>query len=83
MAKLLETRLPTAIGSVEPELYNRMVRVLEINLGRFDPTATPQYNDTTLNKNQYAAGDVIWNTVKTFYRSIPAVNGRIYQLEPR
>jgi|TARA_R100000808_G_C2131401_1_gene140548 hypothetical protein len=64
VAKLLETRLPTAIGSVEPELYNRMVRVLEINLGRFDPTATPQYNDTTLNKNQYAAGDVIWNTSK-------------------
>ncbi len=65
MAKLLETRLPTATGSVEPELYNRMVRVLEINLGRFDPTATPQYNDSTLSRNQYAAGDVIWNTTKS------------------
>jgi hypothetical protein len=65
VAKLLETRLPTATGSVEPELYNRMVRVLEINLGRFDPTATPQYNDSTLSRNQYAAGDVIWNTTKS------------------
>ena len=65
MAKLLETRMPTAPGSVEPELYNRMVRVLEINLGRFDPTATPQYNDSTLSRNQYAAGDVIWNTTKS------------------
>ena len=65
MAKLLETRLPTATGSVEPELYNRMVRVLEINLGRFDPTATPQYNDSTLSRNQYAAGDVILNTTKS------------------
>ena len=64
MAKLLETRLPVAFNEVEPELYNRMIRILEINLGRFDPTATPQYNDSTLNENQYAAGDVIWNTSK-------------------
>jgi hypothetical protein len=65
MAKLLETRLPTAVGSVEPELYNRMVRVLEINLGRFDPTATPQYNDTEIGQNKFATGDVIWNTSKS------------------
>ncbi len=64
MAKLLETRLPVAFNEVEPALYNRMIRILEINLGRFDPTATPQYNDSTLNENQYAAGDVIWNTSK-------------------
>jgi hypothetical protein len=64
MAKLLETRLPIAFNEVEPELYNRMIRILEINLGRFDPTATPQYNDSTLNENKYAAGDVIWNTSK-------------------
>jgi hypothetical protein len=65
MAKLLQTRLPTAIGSVEPDLYNRMVRVLEISLGRFDPTATPQYNDTQIGQNQFAAGDVIWNASKS------------------
>ena len=65
MDKLLETRLPTALNEVEPALYNRMIRILEINLGRFDPTATPQYNDSTLSRNQYAAGDVIWNTTKS------------------
>ena len=65
MAKLLQTRLPTAMGSVDPDLYNRMVRVLEISLGRFDPTATPQYNDTQIGQNQFAAGDVIWNTSKS------------------
>ena len=65
MAKLLQTRLPTAMGSVEPDLYNRMVRVLEISLGRFDPTATPQYNDTEIGQNKFAAGDVIWNTSKS------------------
>tara|TARA_R100001244_G_scaffold12303_1_gene14306 strand:+ start:658 stop:1026 length:369 start_codon:yes stop_codon:yes gene_type:complete len=65
MAKILQTRLPTAMGSVEPDLYNRMVRVLEISLGRFDPTATPQYNDTEIGQNKFAAGDVIWNTSKS------------------
>jgi len=65
MAKLLQTRLPTAMGSVEPDLYNRMIRVLEISLGRFDPTATPQYNDTEIGQNKFATGDVIWNTSKS------------------
>tara|TARA_R100001377_G_scaffold68982_1_gene44247 strand:- start:224 stop:592 length:369 start_codon:yes stop_codon:yes gene_type:complete len=65
MAKILQTRLPTAMGSVEPDLYNRMIRVLEISLGRFDPTATPQYNDTEIGQNKFAAGDVIWNTSKS------------------
>ena len=65
MAKILQTRLPTAMGSVEPDLYNRMIRVLEISLGRFAPTATPQYNDTEIGQNKFAAGDVIWNTSKS------------------
>ena len=46
MARLLETRLPMASGLVSPETYNRMVRILEINLNRFDPTATPEYTET-------------------------------------
>ena len=65
MAKILQPRLRTAMGSVEPDLYNRMIRVLEISLGRFDPTATPQYNDTEIGQNKFAAGDVIWNTSKS------------------
>ena len=48
MGKLLETRLPIAVSEVDPGIYNRMVRILEINLGRFDTTATPEYNDTEL-----------------------------------
>ena len=47
MAKLLETRLPNAQGEVSPDVYNRLVRVLELNLGGFDPTATSiQFNDS-------------------------------------
>ena len=61
MAKLLETRLPSAVGEVSPDLYNRLVRILELNLGGFDPTATPQYTLTTLNQNKFNTGDVIWN----------------------
>ena len=61
MAKLLETRLPNAIGEVSPDVYNRLVRVLELNLGTFDPSATPQHNLTTLAKNKFNVGDIIWN----------------------
>ena len=61
MGKLLETRLPNAIGEVSPDVYNRLVRVLELNLGAFDPTATPQYTLTTLSQNKFNPGDVIWN----------------------
>ena len=61
MAKLLETRLPLANGTVEPELYNRLVRILELNLNSFDPTATYQYTDTIRNQNLFNRGDIIWN----------------------
>lgn len=38
MGKLLETRLPIAQGDAVPiETFNRLVRVLEINLSAFDP----------------------------------------------
>ena len=65
MGKLLETRLPIAFNEVDPGIYNRMVRILEINLGRFDTTATPEYNDTQISQNQFNAGDVIWITNKS------------------
>jgi len=65
MGKLLETRLPIAFNEVDPSIYNRMVRILEINLGRFDTTATPEYNDTQIAQNKFSAGDVIWNTNKS------------------
>ena len=64
MGKLLDSRLPLASDIVDAGLYNRMVRILEINLGKFDPTATPQYNGTQVGQNQFATGDVIWNTSK-------------------
>jgi hypothetical protein len=38
MAKLLESRLPLALTDVDADIFNRLVRILEINLGKFDPT---------------------------------------------
>ena len=40
MAKILETRLPVAIGELSPETFNRLVRVLELSLNKVDVDAT-------------------------------------------
>jgi len=62
MAKLLPSRLPLATQEVTPEVFNRLVRVLEINLGQFDPNSTPRFNETKLAELNFVQGDVIWNT---------------------
>ena len=36
MAKILETRLPLAGLEITPEVFNRLVRILEINLQKVD-----------------------------------------------
>ena len=46
MAKLLETKLPEAIGPVDPALFNRLVRVLELSLNRVDVNSTLSVNET-------------------------------------
>tara|TARA_R110002050_G_scaffold14561_6_gene45752 strand:- start:2739 stop:3065 length:327 start_codon:yes stop_codon:yes gene_type:complete len=62
MAKLLDSRLPLALNEVDASLFNRLVRILEINLGKFDTNSTPQFNDSEINTLAFNAGDVIWNT---------------------
>ena len=43
MSKLLPTQLPISYdGNVDGALYNRLIRILEINLGQFDPDNTRQ-----------------------------------------
>jgi|TARA_R110002020_G_scaffold262561_1_gene477009 hypothetical protein len=61
MAKLLETKLPVAIGEISPETFNRLVRVLELSLNKVDIDSTLSVNATERNKNQFQAGDIIWN----------------------
>ena len=40
MGSLLQTGLPMAYDEVDPDTYNRLVRVLELNLSAFDPDTT-------------------------------------------
>ena len=48
MSKLLETRLPLALGeSVDTATFNRLIRVLELNLSGVDITISPHFNSTT------------------------------------
>ena len=62
MARLLEGRLPLAMGQeVTGDVYNRTVRLLELNLGRFDPNSTPSFIVSTRDQLKFNAGDVIWN----------------------
>ena len=61
MAKLLETKLPVAIGPLSPELFNRLVRVLELSLNKVDVGSTVNVNETERNLNQFATCDIIWN----------------------
>ena len=61
MAKLLETKLPVAIGEISPETFNRLVRVLELSLNRVDIDSTLSVNETQRNDNKFQVGDIIWN----------------------
>ena len=61
MAKLLETKLPVAIGEISTDTFNRLVRVLELSLNRVDIDSTLSVNEAQRNINKFQAGDVIWN----------------------
>tara|TARA_R100001443_G_scaffold109775_2_gene121291 strand:+ start:1005 stop:1334 length:330 start_codon:yes stop_codon:yes gene_type:complete len=62
MAKLLPTRLPVATTEISVDLYNRLIRILEINLGEFDPSNTDQFTTTKRNNAIFNPGSIIWNT---------------------
>jgi len=61
VAKLLETKLPIAIGDISPETFNRLVRVLELSLNKVDIDSTLSVNETQRNANKFQQGDIIWN----------------------
>ena len=62
MSKILQTQLPIATGNVSSETFNRLVRILEINLGAVDPDQTRQVNDADKTTLNFLAGSIIWNT---------------------
>jgi|TARA_R110002020_G_scaffold360292_1_gene572946 hypothetical protein len=61
MAKILETKLPFASGELSSETFNRLVRVLELSLGKVDIDSTNSVNETQRNENKFQDGDIIWN----------------------
>ena len=63
MSKLLVSTLPLAYeGLVESDTFNKLVRLLELNLGEFDPDNTRQINDRDKNRARFNVGSIIWNT---------------------
>tara|TARA_R100000664_G_C2746663_1_gene134298 strand:- start:420 stop:755 length:336 start_codon:yes stop_codon:yes gene_type:complete len=62
MSKILPTQLPIASDAVTPDIFNRLTRILEINLGAVDVNQTQQVNDADKLKFNFLAGSIIWNT---------------------
>ena len=64
MAKLLETRLPIAGSEITPDVFNRLVRVLELNLQKFDPNATLQITTEKKLTTKFNPGDIVFDNTK-------------------
>ena len=62
MSKLLQTQLPQAQAEVTPDIFNRLVRLLEINLSSVDLDNTRQVSENELNTLNFNVGSIIWNT---------------------
>ena len=62
MSKILQTQLPLASEQVTSDIFNRLVRILEINLGAVDLDNVRQISDPEKNTLQFNAGSIIWNT---------------------
>lgn len=63
MSRLLATRLPQETeDTVNGDTYNRLVRILELNLGEFDPDNIRQINSADRGIVRFNPGSVVWNT---------------------
>lgn len=82
MSKLLPTRLPLAANEVTPEVFNRLVRILEINLAAIDPEAIPQFNETQKSELQFQTGAIIFNTTLGIHQAFDGTQWRdLYSLQ--
>jgi hypothetical protein len=63
MSKLLPTQLPQAQGeSVSADTFNRLIRLLEINLGAHDPDNVGHFTADDISELEFKAGAIIFNT---------------------
>lgn len=62
MGRLITTALPQAMGTaVDPQLFNRLSRILELSFSAYDTDATPSYHVPDRDEGKFDEGDVIWN----------------------
>ena len=77
MSKLLQTRLPLAEGqTVSADTFNRLVRILEINLGSVDPDAIQVFNSTEISELQFATGAIIFNSTTEVHQAFDGTEFR-------
>ena len=77
MSKLLQTRLPLAEGqTVSADTFNRLVRILEINLGSIDPDAIQVFNSTEISELQFATGAIIFNSTTEVHQAFDGTEFR-------
>ena len=77
MAKILETRLPLATdGEVSADTFNRLVRILEINLGAKDVDKTPVFNASEISTLQFATGAIIFNSTVEVHQAFDGTEFR-------
>jgi len=63
MSKLLATNLPLEMGdNVTPLTYNKLVRILELNLGQFDPDNTRQIPTQEKLEVKFNQGALVFDT---------------------
>ncbi len=81
MSKLLQTRLPLADGqSVTADTFNRLIRILELNLGSVDPNAVQIFNATEISELQFATGAIIFNSTTEVHQAFDGTEFRnLYQ----
>lgn len=77
MSVLLPTRLPLARGeTVSTDTFNRLVRVLELNLGGVNFSISPHFSATDIAELQFATGAIIFNTTNSIHQAFDGVKFR-------
>tara|TARA_R100000908_G_C3712817_1_gene118741 strand:+ start:67 stop:378 length:312 start_codon:yes stop_codon:yes gene_type:complete len=77
VSRLLETRLPLAAGEkIDSGTFNRLVRVLELNLGAVDITISPHFNAEEISQLQFATGSIIFNTTTEIHQAFDGTRFR-------
>jgi hypothetical protein len=77
MSKLLPTRLPLADGqAVTADTFNRLIRILELNLGSVDPNAVQIFNSTEISELQFATGAIIFNSTTEVHQAFDGTEFR-------